>query len=184
MYKGLIQTVLTSLPLLASQVLGQCPTVDFDDLAVETAVTTQYDGVTFSTRYPNGSPGPAPVVYDPMGGTTSEPRCLRAPGDASGDFSTEYLRMAFDDEQTLVTFMLGVRAGCAADDTVQVRWYDGATLAGTRNVPINGVIAGGCFFTPKGIEAAFLKPNLRLDVVDQSLEVHVFVESVVVDGTR
>lgn len=124
---------------------AQCTTIDFDDLAAGTVVTAQYAGVTFSGRNAGGSHGPDPIIYNPNGSTTSEPQCLSAKGDATGDFSEEYLRLDFDRDQTEVTFSLGVRVGCTADDTVQVRHYEYSAgsyiLRGTQNVPVNGTLS-------------------------------------------
>jgi len=118
---------------------GQCPTIDFDGLPVGTVVTTQYAGVRFSGRDPDGTSGVNPIIYNPSGGTTSEPQCLSARGDGLNEFSPEFLRLAFDIDQTAVTFNLGVRVGCNSTDTVQVRWYDAADVrVGLRNVPVNG----------------------------------------------
>ncbi len=122
-----------------SPVFSQCPTIDFDDLAVGTVVTSQYDGVTFSGRDTDGTSGVNPIIYNPSGGTTSEPQCLSARGDSLNEFSFEFLRLVFDIDQTEVTFNMGVRVGCAPTDTVQVRWYDAAGVqVGLRNVPVNG----------------------------------------------
>lgn len=124
---------------LAPRGLAQCPTIDFDDLPVGTVVTTQYAGVRFSGRDTDGTSGVNPVIYNPSGGTTSEPQCLSARGDGLNEFSSEFLRLDFDIDQTEVTFNLGVRVGCSPTDTVQVRWYDAANVrVGLRNVPVNG----------------------------------------------
>ncbi len=118
-----------------------CSTVAFDNLVVGTSVSTQYDGVTFSARSAGGV-WSDPIIYNPSGSTSSEPQCLSARGDAQNEFSDEYLRLDFDRNQTEVTFTLGVRLGCAASDTVQVRWYDSTNvLRGTSNVPVNGTLA-------------------------------------------
>jgi hypothetical protein len=130
--------------LAAPSASGQCTTIDFDDLAVGTVVTTQYDGVTFSGRDTDGTSGVNPIIYNPNGSTTSEPQCLSAYGDGIDEFSPEFLRLQFDQNQTEVTFNLGVRTGCLASDTVQVRWYSNDsgvyTLRGTNNVPVNGTL--------------------------------------------
>lgn len=128
--------------LSVSRTQAQCVTIDFDDLAVDTILNTQYDGVTFSGRGTDGPSSVAPIIYDPPNGTTSETKCLSARGDATGVISPEFIRIQFDRNQTEVTFTLGVRAGCNSLDTVQVRWYDFPdTLRGTRNVPVNGDLA-------------------------------------------
>jgi hypothetical protein len=67
---------------------AECPTIDFDGLPVGTVVTTQYAGVRFSGRDPDGTSGVNPIVYNPSGGTTSEPQCLSARGDGLNEFSS------------------------------------------------------------------------------------------------
>ncbi len=125
--------------LVAGYAAAQCPTIDFDSLAAGTRVSTQYVGVTFSSRWVSGAVGPLPVIYNPSGTTTSEPQCLSAWGDGTNEFSEEYLRLDFERDQTEVTFSLGVRVGCFATDTIAVRLYDaGGTLRRTMNVPVNG----------------------------------------------
>ncbi|GMU81062.1 MAG: hypothetical protein AMXMBFR47_09330 [Planctomycetota bacterium] len=134
--------VVPALLLLVDVTAAQCPTVDFDTLAVGTRISTQYYGVTFSARFNDGSVGPIPVIYNPNGSTTSEPQCLSAFGDGINEFSDEYLRLVFDRDQTEVTFNLGVRVGCTADDTVLVRLYDsGGVLRRTMTIPVNGELA-------------------------------------------
>lgn len=135
--------------LLAVMALSQpgaatCHTITFEELRVGTSVTTQYTGVTFSGRWSGGA-WAAPIIYDPKGGTSSETQCLSAKGDAQNEFSDEYLRLDFDRDQTEVTFTVGVRIGCTANDTVQIRWYDSDfVLRGTTNVPVNGTINERC----------------------------------------
>ena len=124
--------------VLAADLLAQCPTITFDDLAVGTRVSNQYAGVTFSGRWGVGS-GPLPVIYNPAGSTSSEPQCLSVWGDGAGEFSEDFLRLDFARDQTEVTFTLGVRVGCSADDRVTVRLYDAsAVLRQTLSVPVNG----------------------------------------------
>ncbi len=115
-----------------------CTTIDFDDLVAGTVVSNQYPGVVFSAHYGGGS-WSNPIIYNPNGSTSSVPYCLSARGDAQNEFSEEYLRMTFDRDQTEVTFSIGVRSGCTANDTVQVRAYDdGGALVETQNIPVNG----------------------------------------------
>ncbi|MBI5864696.1 MAG: hypothetical protein HZB38_09340 [Planctomycetes bacterium] len=124
---------------------AQCRTIDFENLAVGTVVTTQYSGVTISGRNTNGTVGVSPIIYAPAGGTTSGTRCLSAFGDGINEFSPEFLRFQFARDQTSVTFNLGVRVGCLASDTVTVRIYSldaGVyTLRRTMPIPVNGTLA-------------------------------------------
>ena len=38
------------LAMLASLAAGECPPIDFEDYAINTAITTQYPGITFSVQ--------------------------------------------------------------------------------------------------------------------------------------
>ncbi|MFN0134505.1 MAG: hypothetical protein ACKVS9_00130 [Phycisphaerae bacterium] len=124
--------------LIVAEVAAQCPVITFDDLPAGTRLSTQYAGVTFSGRS-GAALGPLPVIYNPVGATSSEPQCLSAWGDGTGEFSEDFLRLDFARDQTAVTFTLGVRVGCFPSDTVTVRVYDtAAVLRRTINVPVNG----------------------------------------------
>lgn len=124
---------------------AQCETIDFENFAVGTVVTTQYSGVTISGRDTDGTSGVNPVIYSPSGGTTSGTRCLSAYGDGLNEFSPEFLRFDFAHDQSVVTFNLGVRVGCFASDTVTVRIY--SLDAGVYNlrrimsIPVNGTLS-------------------------------------------
>jgi hypothetical protein len=90
-------------------VRGDCPIIDFENLAVGTFVTNQYSGVTFSAP-PNscgGSPVIQPIIVSaPAGGTSSGTRVLGVQNGCP-DFNPDYLRMVFVQGQTLVSFTLG-----------------------------------------------------------------------------
>jgi hypothetical protein len=102
-----------------------CP-IDFENLAVGTAVTTQYPGVTFSVL-PQTCSG-APTLYmriaNSSGGTSSGAKCLRI-DTGCPDFSDDYLRMVFNQPQSNVSFFLG-------DDSVPytIRYYNTAGTGG------------------------------------------------------
>lgn len=145
-----IRSFVSALPVvialgLASQAGAQCSTIDFENLADGTVVTTQYEGVTISGRDTDGTSGVNPIIYSPSGGTTSGSRCLSARGDGFDEFSPEFLRFDFAHEQTSVTFNLGVRVGCSAADTVSVRIYSLAggsyTLRRIMPIPVNGMLS-------------------------------------------
>lgn len=113
---------------------AQCTTIDFEGFAVGTPITTQYDGVTFSA--PPGSCGgmgsvlPVIVAMNP---TASGTRALSLETGCP-DFSPDYLRIAFEDPQRMVTFTLGEIIG-TSDVTFGVRWYSpGGSLLGQMNV--------------------------------------------------
>ncbi len=123
---------------------AQCTTINFDDLPVGTVITNQYPGVTFSGRDTDGTSGVNPIIYNPNGSTSSEPQCLSAFGDGFNEFSPEFLRLDFAQDQTEVTFVLGVRTGCSETDTVAVRYYEYSggsyILRGTFNPYVNGTL--------------------------------------------
>jgi len=115
---------------------AECPTIDFDDLAVNTAVTSQYAGVTFSVQPQTCKNNPTLYmrIYLPPNGTSSGTKCIKIPGGCP-DFSDDYLRMVFDKAQSEVSFTLGDWA-----TTYTVRSYSttsgAAGLIGSFNVVI------------------------------------------------
>jgi hypothetical protein len=123
---------------IATAAGAQCPAIDFENLAVGTAVTTQYPGVTFSVA--PQSCGGAPALYlrvrVPTGGTSSGTKCLQI-DTGCPDFSPDYLRMVFDRTQREVSFTLGDFA-----TTYIVRAY--STTSGTAGLisSTNVVIEG------------------------------------------
>ncbi|MBN2506276.1 MAG: hypothetical protein JXQ71_06240 [Verrucomicrobia bacterium] len=101
-----------------------CTTIDFEDQAVGSVVTTDYPGVTFSVL--PQTCGGSPILYmriaNPAGnGTSSGTRCLRIPTGCP-DFSDDYLRMVFAAPQSKVTFTLGDYTG-----TYHIRYYTNTT---------------------------------------------------------
>ncbi|UCF34169.1 MAG: hypothetical protein JSV78_02460, partial [Phycisphaerales bacterium] len=65
--------------VLGTTTLAECPSIDFEDLPLGTAVTTQYAGVTFSVE--PQSCGGEPTLYmrianAPPGGTSSGTKVL------------------------------------------------------------------------------------------------------------
>lgn len=122
---------------------AQCQSIDFENLAVGTAVTTQYDGVTFSVVVQ--SCGGSPTIYmrvaneflgDPFGSK------VIVIDQGCPDFSSDYLRMVFDLPQHEVSFTLGPWYG-----TYQVRAYStvsGGSPISTANVTLPGGGFVGC----------------------------------------
>jgi len=113
-------------------------TINFENLAVGTVVTTQYEGLTVSTG--GNSCGDNPVVraviVTPSGGTSSPTKGL---GIQTGcpDFSPDYLRLVFDQGHQQVSFTLGDFAG-----TFALRGYTTTSGAAgqvfTQNVVLEG----------------------------------------------
>jgi hypothetical protein len=121
--------------LAVHSVRAECPPIDFENLAVGTAVTTQYDGVTFSVVPQSCNNSPTlymRIVSGVPGGTSSGAKALQI-DTGCPDFSPDYLRMRFDDLQREVTFMLGEATG-GADYDFDVRYYSDAGLLGTLHV--------------------------------------------------
>ena len=104
----------------ASAAPADTVTIDFEDYAVGTIITNQYDGVTFSAPPDScgGSPPVRPIIVTPNGGTSSPTRGLSVQTGCP-DFSPDFLRMIFDQPQGEVTFTVGDSPG-----THQVRAYN------------------------------------------------------------
>ncbi len=137
---GLVAAVLCGV----SVALAATTTIDFEDYAVGTVITTQYAGLTFSAPPDScgGAPPVRPVIVVPNGGTSSPTRALSLTTGCP-DFSPDYLRIVFDDPQFEVTFMLGDSPG-----TYQVRAYNvpaGGSPVSTQNIVIGGSTWVGVF---------------------------------------
>jgi hypothetical protein len=98
--------------------LADCPPIDFEDLAVGTAVTNQYPGVTFSVlpQSCNNAPTLHMRIANALpGGTSSGAQALEI-DTGCPDFSPDYLRMRFEDLQRQVSFYVGESTGAAGYD--------------------------------------------------------------------
>lgn len=97
-------------PILTSTLTARadCPTIDFENLAANTAVTSQYSGVTFSVQPQTcgGIPTLYMRIYQPPNGTSSGTKCIKIDAGCP-DFSDDYVRMVFDNLQNEVSFTLG-----------------------------------------------------------------------------
>ena len=141
-------------------------TIDFEDYAVNTPITTQYPGVTFSAP-PNScgtNPPIRPIIVTPNGGTISPTRGL---GVQTGcpDFSPDYLRMVFDQPQSEVTFMVGDSPG-----TYQVRAYNvpaGGAAVSTQNIVVAGAGFVGVF---RFVRVARAQGDLRRIEVEDTVD--------------
>lgn len=114
---------------------ADCPTIDFENLAANTAVTSQYSGVTFSVlpQTCNNNPTLYVRIYAPPNGTSSGTKCIKI-DEGCPSFSDDYLRMVFDLPQGEVSFTLGDWT-----TTYTIRYYSttsGAGLIGSFNVVI------------------------------------------------
>jgi len=123
--------------LLASAATARadCPTIDFENLAANTAVTSQYSGVTFSVL--PQTCGNNPTLYMrivvPPNGTSSGTKCIKI-DEGCPSFSDDYLRMVFTNPQSEVSFTLGDWTA-----TYTIRYYTnsaGAGLLGSFTVTI------------------------------------------------
>jgi hypothetical protein len=137
---GVVAGALCAVPVLHAATT----TIDFENLAVGTIVTTQYAGVTFSAPPGScgGNPPIRPVIVTPNGGTSSPTKALSLQTGCP-DFSPDFLRLVFDDPQSEVTFTLGDSPG-----TYQVRAYNvpaGGAPVSTQNVVIAGTGWAGVF---------------------------------------
>jgi len=143
---------------LGAAAYGQC-TIDFENLAVNTAVTTQYAGVTFSVQ--PQSCGNNPTLYmrivTPANGTSSGTKAIKIDAGCPS-FSDDYLRMVFDTGQGEVSFTLGDWA-----TTYTVRYYSttsGAGLIGSFNVVIPPA-AGGDVGVHRRVTVTSASNNIR-----------------------
>lgn len=118
---------------LAPFAWADCPTIDFENLAVGTAVTNQYSGVTFSVAGQSCSDSPTLYmrVYAPTGGTSSGTKAIKI-DTGCPDFSSDYLRIVFTLPQREVSFTIGDWGGRFA-----IRYYtttSGSGLIGSFTV--------------------------------------------------
>lgn len=105
----------------AGPAMAACYTITFEELAVGTAVTTQYWGVTFSFQV-SGCPAGQVRIANPPGGASSGTRALQTDdGPAPCEFNPGWIRMVFTHLQREVTFTLG--PSCA---TYDIRAYNAA----------------------------------------------------------
>ena len=91
---------------------AQCASYDFEDLPAGTAVTSQYDGVTFSVEPQSCDNSPTlymRIMEEWYGDTFSSQVLIIDTG--CPDFSDDWLLMEFDETQTDVTFTLGPWGG-------------------------------------------------------------------------
>ncbi|MCZ6834736.1 MAG: hypothetical protein O7G85_03085, partial [Planctomycetota bacterium] len=91
--------------LSPTDALGQCAPIDFEDLPLGTLITTQYPGVTFSA-FDNDCGTVDLYLGTPTNGTSSGTRALLIE-DGCFEFSEEWIRMDFDNDQSLVEFTMG-----------------------------------------------------------------------------
>jgi hypothetical protein len=119
---------------------GQCTTIDFENFANGTEITTQYAGVTFSA--PPGSCGGMGsvkmVIVQPSGGTSSGTKSL---GIQTGcpDFSPDHLRMVFDEPQRVVSFTMGEQVSTGITFTVAAYRSNDTLIGGDSMVVGEGV---------------------------------------------
>lgn len=133
----LVPCLAVLLGLSAAPAVAQC-TIDFEDLAVGTAVTSQYAGVTFSVQ--PQTCGGLPTLYMrivlPPEGTSSGVKATKI-DTGCPDFSDDYLRMVFAQAHQEISFTLGDWAA-----TYTVRYYSttsgGSGLIGSFPVDIPG----------------------------------------------
>ncbi len=105
--------VLAAASLMSGAVAwADCPVINFEDYAVNTAITTQYPGVTFSVQ---GMPSSCGASYGriqiPAQGCSSPTRALIVDGGATPsadcEFHPQWLRMVFDNPVDFVRFSVG-----------------------------------------------------------------------------
>jgi hypothetical protein len=132
--KAAFAITLASVAAVSAQ--AQCA-IDFENLAVGTAVTTQYAGVTFSVQPQtcNNLPTLYMRVFLPPNGTSSGTKAIKI-DTGCPDFSDDWLRMVFAEPHGEVSFTLGDWG-----TTYTIRYYSttsGGGLIGSFNVVIPG----------------------------------------------
>jgi hypothetical protein len=154
-----------ALGALVGPAAAQC-TIDFEDLAVGTAVTTQYDGVTFSVLPQSCDNHPTLYmrIVQPAEGTSSGTKAIKIDGGCP-DFSIDYLRMVFDVAHDEISFTLG-----DFSSTYTIRYYSttsGASgLIGSFDVDIPG--AGEVGVHREVTVASATKNIRRIEVEDKN----------------
>ena len=120
---------------------AQCQSYDFENLAVGTVVTTQYDGVTFTVvgQSCNGNPTIYLRIANQFLGDPFGSKVLLI-DTGCPDFSSDYMRIVFDLPQREVSFTLGPWYG-----TYAVRAY--ATTSGGDPISTTYITIPGDGFT-------------------------------------
>jgi hypothetical protein len=128
---------MTLMPMVAPRAGAQCVDETFDDFSVDTPITTQVDGVTFVVA--GQSCGGDPVLHmrvaDEWYGDSFVSDVLLIDGGCP-DFSSDYIRMIFDDLQSEARFLLGPWSGW-----YEIRAYNaasGGTLVRFQRLYISG----------------------------------------------
>jgi hypothetical protein len=94
------------------QAAGECPALDFTNLAINTPVTGQYAGVTFSVQeMPTSCGASYGRIVQPANGTASPIKAVCVDGGATPsadcEFHPQWLRLVFDDIVHDVSFSVG-----------------------------------------------------------------------------
>ena len=121
---------------ITSGAWSQCTPIDFENFAVGTVITTQYPGVTFSV-VPNTCGGSVDLVIGTSANGTSSGTQALVIETGCPDFSPDYLRMVFDNDQSLVEFILGEPVALSA--VYDIRAYNsGGTLLPSSHTLTSG----------------------------------------------
>lgn len=127
-YHTIFAAFIAPVVLFHSTAQAQCPPIDFENFAPGTFITSQYPGVTFSVL-PNSCGGSVDLFLDtPVGGTRSGSLALVIEGGCP-DFSPDYIRMDFDEPQSLVEFFVGEPFGIAGVEFQIRAFHSGGWLA-------------------------------------------------------
>jgi hypothetical protein len=131
---------MTLMPMVAPRADAQCVDETFDEFGVDTPITSQIDGVTIvvAGQSCGGDPALHMRVADEWYGDSFVSDVLLIDGGCP-DFSSDYIRMIFDDLQTEVRFLLGPWAG-----TYSIRAYS-ASVGGTPVLVKTVAIPGSGF---------------------------------------
>lgn len=150
---------------LAEPVAGVCPNIDFEDLAENTAVTTQYTGVTFSAQaLPPACGISFARIQAPTSGTSSPNQALCVDNGSIGspdcELHPQWLRVVFASAQHNVSFRVG--PGSNGPQDYEIRAYTTTSGSSGEILPRTNVTAGDGVFQPVTISSA--SNILRIEV--------------------
>lgn len=166
MFRKLTPGICTSVLLASVAAVSADTTINFENLAVGTVVTSQYAGVTFSVlpQSCGGAPAVSLRIANAVGGTSSGTKCLKI-DTGCPDFSPDYLRMVFDEAHQDVSFTLGDYAG-----TVRLRAYSTTSGAsGEIAVPDVTIEGTGSVGVHRLVRVSSASVNIRRIEIEESI---------------
>ena len=157
---------------------AQCEMEDFEGFAVDTAITAQIDGVTFSVvpQSCDNNPTLYMRIRDEFYGDNFSSKVLLI-DTGCPDFSDDYLRMLFSEAHDDVSFTLGPWAGPGC--TYQVRVYDvpsGGAPIETQTIDIPGT---GFVDVRRLVQITRPEPDIRRIEIESSASGHEAIDNLI-----